>query len=178
MLKLGKAIPESKLYTEEGNGNYGREDNPHVTVRYGLDIDDPVKLKKLSELPPIKVKMGEVSIFEADKYDVVKVDVESEGLRAANKKVGELVDVPGETFKDYKPHATIAYVKKGEGKKYVGNKAFSGQTFEIDKIYLRDRKGNEHAIKLEGKTAISERKTGDFGPIFDENGRSAQSASS
>lgn len=151
MLDLGKSIPDSELYIDKDDPSYGRETRPHVTVRYGLDTDNPADLQKLSEMPPIKVRMGDVSIFETDKYDVVKVDVDGPELRAANKMVGELVSVPGETHKDYKPHATIAYVKKGEGKKYVGNKALSGQTFEIDEINLVDRDGKEHKIKLAGK---------------------------
>ncbi len=151
MLDLGKAIPVREIYTDKDDPSYGLETRPHITVRYGLSTDNPADLRKLSDLPPITVEMGEVSIFETDKYDVVKVDIESEGLRAANKKVGELVDVPGETYKDYKPHATIAYVKKGEGKKYIGNKSLLGQTFEIDEINLVDRNGEEHPIKLTGK---------------------------
>mgnify|MGYP001476203951 CR=1 FL=1 len=59
--------------------------------------------------------------------------------------------MPGETHKDYKPHATIAYVKKGEGKKYVGNKSLEGQSFEINEIQLSDRTGKTHIIKLNGK---------------------------
>ncbi|NCB40987.1 MAG: hypothetical protein EOM80_19705, partial [Erysipelotrichia bacterium] len=151
MLDLGKSIPDSELYIDKDDPSYGRETRAHVTVRYGLDTDNPADLKRLSEMPPIRVKMGDVSIFEADKYDVVKVDVDSPELRTANQMVGELVAVPGETHKDYKPHATIAYVKKGEGKKYVGNKTLFGKTFEIDEINLVDRDGKEHKIKLTGK---------------------------
>jgi 2'-5' RNA ligase len=145
-------IPENEIYTDPNDDSYGREDNPHITVRYGMETVDPKEIAPVFEgLGPIKAKMGKVSIFETDDYDVVKVDIESEDLKAANKKVGDTVDLPGETFKDYLPHATIAYVKNGEGKKYVGDKAFEGKEITVDSIVLSAKDGKMHEIKLAGK---------------------------
>ena len=149
---LGKSIPDSELYTDQDDDSYGREAAPHITVRYGLGTDNPGELAELSKVGPITAKIGKVSIFETDKYDVVKAEIISDSMRAANKKVGELVDLPGETFKDYQPHATIAYVKKGEGKKYVGNNSLEGQDISFDEINLTDRTGKTHVIKLAGTT--------------------------
>lgn len=149
---IGQSIPEEELYVDPNDSSYGREENPHVTVRYGLETDDPADVAELSTLAPFKGKIGKISIFEGEKYDVVKADVESDGLHAANKKVGDLAPVPGETFTDYQPHVTIAYVKKGEGAKYVGNAALEGQEIEISSIDLADRNGNTHTIQLTGKT--------------------------
>jgi hypothetical protein len=148
LIEFGKSIPDKELYIDPKDDSYGRETEPHITVRYGLAIDDPALLKDLSSLPPIDAKFGEVSIFENDKYDVVKVEIKSKSLRSANKKVGDLVDVPGETFTDYQPHATIAYVKKGEGKKYVGDKSLEGMAFQSYSINLVDRNNVTHSIKL------------------------------
>ena len=150
---LGRSIPDSELYVDPKDDSYGRETEPHVTVRYGLATDNPVDIKALSELPPITAKLGKVSIFETDNYDVVKAEVVSDSIRLANKKVGELVDLPGETFKDYQPHATIAYVKKGEGKKYIGNSSLEGEEVSFSEIELTDRNGKTHKIKLEGKSS-------------------------
>jgi len=149
--RFAAKIPEKEIYTAPDD-NYGREAEPHVTVRYGMETLDPGEIAPAFEgMGPIKAKMGKVSIFESDKYDVVKVDIESDDLRSANKRVGETVDLPGETFKDYKPHATIAYVKKGEGKKYVGNAAFEGKEITIDEIVLSAKDGKMHKIKLSPK---------------------------
>ena len=149
IVDFGSSIPENEIYTDPKDPSYGREKEPHITVRYGLATDNPAKLQKaFSGVGPIKAKFGKISIFKTDKYDVVKVDIESEALRNANKLVGEIEDVPGETHKDYKPHATIAYVKPGEGKKYVGNNSLSGKEVLLDKIYLSDRKGEQHEIAL------------------------------
>ena len=150
---FGFKIPDKELYTEKGDDSYGREDKPHITVRYGLETTDVKDIAPAFEgIDPIKVRFGKVSIFESDNYDVVKIDVESAGLHKANKKVGETVSLPGETFKDYAPHATIAYVKKGEGKKYIGDKSLEGQEAVIDSVFLSAKDGGMYEIKLKPQT--------------------------
>lgn len=154
IVNFGNRIPDTEIYTNpEAGYESGRENEPHITVRYGLATDDVTDLKKaFKDTPPIKAKLGKVSIFEADDHDVVKVDIDSPELRKANKIVGDTVDLPGETFKDYKPHATIAYVKKGEGKKYVGDLSFEGKEVTFDKIQLSTRTGKLIDIPLNATT--------------------------
>lgn len=150
-------IPEEELYTEEGDNTYGREENPHVTVLYGLENADTTKLKKVVEsFDPIEVETKDISIFEdkEGRYDVLKVDVEGKALRDLNKKISENFDTPGATFKDYKPHITIAYVKKGMGQKYIDGKALSGKKIKIDKLSFNDRSGETIEIGLLGKESI------------------------
>ncbi|HUU53136.1 MAG TPA: 2'-5' RNA ligase family protein, partial [Candidatus Bathyarchaeia archaeon] len=151
--ELGRKIPDEELYTEEGDDAYGREEEPHITVRYGLETSNPKDVEPAFEnIGPIKAKIGKVSVFDGnDNYDVVVADVESDALVEANKKVGETVSVPGETFKEYKPHVTIAYVKKGEGKKYVGDKSLEGKEITVDSIFLSAKDGKMHEIKLKGQ---------------------------
>jgi len=154
---FAKEIPDAEIYEDPKDDSYGRIDDPHVTVRYGMETLDPKEIEPAFKgVGPIKIKMGKVSIFETDKYDVVKIDIESEDLEKANKQVGETVDLPGETHKEYKPHATIAYVKKGEGKKYIGNTFFEGKEITIDEITLISKDGKVHPIKLTGKEEIIE----------------------
>jgi len=154
---FAKEIPDAEIYEDPKDDSYGRIDDPHVTVRYGMETLDPKEIEPAFKgVGPIKIKMGKVSIFETDKYDVVKIDIESEDLEKANKQVGETVDLPGETHKEYKPHATIAYVKKGEGKKYIGNTFFEGKEITIDEITLISKDGKVYPIKLTGKEEIIE----------------------
>lgn len=143
-------IPDSEIYTKSGDDSYGRENNPHVTVRYGLKDADHAKIQEVvGSVPPIELEMGETSAFKnADTHDVLKVDVDSAGLRTLNKAIGDNFDLPGETFTDYKPHATIAYLKKGIVDKYTGSKEFAGKKVTIDKIYLSDEYGNETEFNL------------------------------
>ena len=126
--KIQDLIDDEDVYTEEGYQSYGRETEPHVTILYGLhatipdsDIEDLVDTIK-----PTKLTLKKITIFENDKFDVVKFDVTgvSEGrLSKMNKKFAELPHTTD--YPDYHPHATISYVKSGMGKKYV--QTLSGQ---------------------------------------------------
>jgi len=148
---FGKKIPDSEIYEDPKDPSYGREEEPHITVKYGLDTVDPKEVEPLlSGQGPITAKMGKVSIFESDAYDVVKVDIESSELHALNKKIADNLKVT-DTYPDYKPHATIAYVKKGEGKKYIGDKSFEGKEVVFKSLTFSGKDGKLTEIPLEGK---------------------------
>ena len=124
LLNLPKLIREEDLYTEEEG--YGREDDTHVTLLYGLENDDPKESKEAIQQwfgKLTHVQLDGVGIFENDDkpYDVVKINViADETLKAINAALRQLPN--NNKFPDYKPHATLAYVKKGKGKNYVGLK--------------------------------------------------------
>lgn len=146
--QLGAAIPEAEIYTDPEDPSLGREDQPHVTVKFGLHTEDVEEVRPLVEgTGPITAKLGKVSIFESEKYDVVKIDIDSPQLHALNKKIAEGTKVT-DTHPTYKPHATIAYVKKGEGQKYVGNTALEGAEITLDSVTFSAKDGTKTAISL------------------------------
>ena len=150
---FAKKIPDSEIYEDPKDPSYGREDQPHITVKYGLDTVDPKEVEPLlTDQGPITAKLGKVSIFESDDYDVVKVDIESPELHALNKKIADNLKVT-DTYPTYKPHATIAYVKKGEGAKYVGDKSFEGKKITFDSLVFSGKDGKETVIPLRGKAS-------------------------
>ena len=116
---LGK-ISEQDLYDEPG---FGLEHEPHVTVLYGFhqdstDIDELKKTVDEYVEKPIKIEIKKVSVFENEKFDVLKFDIESPELRELNKICAEKFEHTN-SYKDYHPHMTIAYLKKGVAAKYV-----------------------------------------------------------
>ena len=144
MLDFGDQIPEEDRYTEEADE--GLEKDIHVTVKYGLLTNDVNDIKgRMKNERGGEMYLGESSIFECDDYDVVKITVESDDLKRLHARLNELKHE--DNFPDYKAHATIAYVKKGEGKKYDGK-------FKIDKkckfncIYFGDLNNKDHKINL------------------------------
>lgn len=114
---IGKLVKPGDIFPDEGY-----EDDAHVTALYGfhdneLDFD---KLKlSVPNIETIKIILNKIDIFDAsDDYDVVKFNVTSPSLIELNKilrsKFKYSTDYP-----HYVPHMTIAYVKKGLGKKYI-----------------------------------------------------------
>lgn len=121
----GKMLALAEKISDDDLAEGGREDEPHVTVKYGLHTvkaDDVERVVK--DFGPVKIKLGKTSFFPAkdDGEDVVKIDVESEGLRRLNKLISEKLDCT-DTHPEYVPHVTLAYVKAGKGEKYVSEKS-------------------------------------------------------
>lgn len=132
----------------------GRELHPHITVKYGLKTDDPEKLKQaLAGLPPLRARLGKVSLFQNPKHDVLKIDVDSDDLRTANTRISEAIDNE-DNYPEYHPHATIAYLKPGTGRQYLHLNELAGEDVVFDRIQFRDRTGKQHVIKLTETPAL------------------------
>lgn len=115
ILWLGNLIRDEHVHSK------GREQEPHITLRYGLHNPNPEPVgRELRNAGPIRMRLGGLTAFKgADMgkdYDVVVVKVHSPDLIWLNRKLGKLPHT--DTFK-YSPHATVAYVKKGYGELYA-----------------------------------------------------------
>lgn len=114
-------IEKDDVYIKPHDKSYGLEQEPHVTVLYGFhedEIDEETMSSVMKQnLKPITLRVEEVDTFEGDEYDVVKYNLpvtdELQGYRDLFSKFPNT-----QSFPDYKPHMTIAYVKPGQGKKY------------------------------------------------------------
>jgi len=151
-------IPEPNLYLGDDNGDkdayngFGREDDIHVTVKYGLHTSDVEKVRKVLEKEkPVEVTLGKISLFKSDDYEVVKIDVDSPGLHTLNKRISEDLKCT-DTYPVYKPHVTIAYVKSGEGKAMEGECSLTGKSFIADEVVFSSKDGKRVAIKLRDET--------------------------
>jgi 2'-5' RNA ligase len=128
--RMQKDIDKKDLYTEEGDRSYGLEDEPHVTLLFGFHSEvttNDIK-KVLNKFIYNPCKAHNVSLFKNEKYDVLKFDiVKNSDLKDTNALLSKL---PHTTeFKDYHPHVTIAYIKPGEGSKYVD--MFKGVEYQL-----------------------------------------------
>lgn len=138
-----RKIPEADLAED------GREEQPHLTVKYGLHTEDVDEVRSaLAGVAPFKVRLGKTSLFENDQHDVVKVDIDEAGpLRELNAAIAGALEHT-DTQDDYKPHVTLAYVKPGRGKKYVGKSPLTGTQFTVDRVVFSDKAGRQHEILL------------------------------
>lgn len=130
--KIYPIIDQDDLYTD-GEG-YGLETEPHCTLLYGLH--DNVTDEDIEHVIENHVfdtcKAHNLSCFENDLYDVLKFDIDGNGLFKIND---ELKQFPYTTeYPNYHPHMTIAYLKPGMGKNYV--KLLSKR---YDRLYLKPK---------------------------------------
>ena len=151
VIKFGIEIPEEDLYTDPKDDQYGRELEPHITIKWGLTTNDPTEIENILDgsVSPFQIVFGEVSMFsEEDKpYDVLKVDMDAgENLEKLHDLFSKLDNE--DSHPEYVPHMTVAYVKKGIGKKYVGDKHFVGLEMGVDCFEFKDTKGNSQQIIL------------------------------
>ena len=112
------SINEEDLYTDEGKP--GIQENPHVTVLYGLH--EEVSLEQVKSVfedidESLDIKIEGIGVFENENFDVVKFNVvPSSTLQDLHDKLSEFPN--SNEYPEYEPHITIAYIKKGHGKKY------------------------------------------------------------
>lgn len=144
-----KNIPEDVLFTD---GEKGREDEPHVTILYGLhtsnvkDLNPVIEKLNLSKKELSDISFGEISKFQSEKYDVIKISVEGSILHKLNKAFKELPFTSN--FPIYKPHCTIAYVKKDSCNHLLGKKYFQDLKATVDSLVFSPADGEKSKIKL------------------------------
>lgn len=120
--EITSSIDSEDIFHGDENGDpRGIQKNPHVTILYGLHDDvTPEMVKSVFEnyTGDINIKVDGIGIFENDKFDVIKFNVVPDSsLQYLHDELSKFPN--SDQFTDYKPHITIAYVKKGTGKKYV-----------------------------------------------------------
>jgi len=145
---LLESIDPSDVYKVEGK-NYGLQPRPHLTLLYG--IHDTVSDEEILNCfegfteDDFKVQIDGVSIFENPEFDVIKLGVSlTPKLKEINERLSEL---PNSNQFPYKPHITLAYVKKGLGKKYV-NPDYKYEIKNISKIVYTRPDTTELNIQL------------------------------
>lgn len=134
-----RVLSWSKKHIKASNlAEDGIEDEPHVTVLFGLHTSDYKEVKELvSDYGEFEIKLGKISKFPSQEYDVLKIDVSGDDLYHLNKKLRELPHTS--SFHDYKPHCTLAYVKKGSCDEFLGNRDFEGQTIKVRSIVFSSK---------------------------------------
>ncbi len=147
VLDLGKTIPDSELAED------GRETTPHVTVLYGLHTENADDVRSiLQAFGPVTVKLGLLSVFENEDADVVWAEVESPQLNKMNAALKELPYTS--THPGYIAHVCIAYVKPGEGSKYVDDDDLVGLEATIDTAVFSPATGPKVTVPLLGDNLV------------------------
>ena len=156
-IRFAKSIPERELYIEQedkgeiihGKGwKYGVEDDTHITVLWGIHTKSTQKVHKiLDEQKGGIIRLGQVGMFEKDEYDVLKVNIISHALHRLNKSLQENLKF-STSYSDYHPHLTLAYLKCGNGAKYIKDKQFHNLNFEFNEVIFEDYEDKSTTINL------------------------------
>ena len=124
----------------------GLEDEPHVTLLYGIHshqvTDDQVK--EAARGLAGTIKLHNAGLFQND-FDVLKMEADNPTLHGCNLNLRQLPHTS--SYPDYKPHATIAYLKKGEGKKYT--EALMDKAYTVTPTHLIYSKPDGSRVRFE-----------------------------
>jgi len=146
MKEIHKMIDKKDIYKPK---EYGLEDKPHCTLLYGFDtnVKSGAVFDVIGNFTIPKLVLKNASLFE-NEYDVLKFDVkdETKTLHKINKRLCECFPYEND-YPNYHPHASISYLKKGTGKKYVN--MLKGLQYEVipdSVVYSVD--GKKDKVKL------------------------------
>lgn len=157
VMDFAAEIPDDEVYTDPEDDSFGREDKPHITLKYGLHTSNPDDVASLlAEAKPLKAKLKGISIFDGDDYIVLKIDVTGQSLHAMNKLICDNLKVT-DTHPTYHPHATIAYLRKNGDdpeyyRKYMKDERFDGVEVELSEVVFSGTDDGRTRIPLTGAT--------------------------
>jgi 2'-5' RNA ligase len=144
VLALSQGIPDDELADD------GKETDIHITVKYGIHTEDAENIRKLIEgFGEITATLGKTTTFppnEKHNYDVLKIDVTSEDLNELNHLISDNLECT-DTFPDYHPHVTVAYLQPGKGEKYKGSQ-LRGSKVTFNSVTFSSKAGKKTTIKL------------------------------
>jgi len=142
-------VPSDYLFTDTKDPTFGREDNIHITVLYGVHTGDAGDVSGLfTKEKEFDCTLGKIDLFTRNsKFDVLVVSVECEDLDKLNRKMRKEIEAT-ESYPVFVPHVTIGYLKKDHGKQYIGDETFKGEKFKIDKLIFSSKNGSRTSIPL------------------------------
>lgn len=126
--EIQSEIHPDDVYHHPTDPSYGLEDEPHITLLYGIhsDVDDSKIEEIVNKFKGQNLSLDILGIdsFQNKDFDVVKFAVNpTDQLKAINQELSKLPN--SNQYPQFSPHITIGYVKPGMAQKYLDpNKKF------------------------------------------------------
>ena len=142
-------ITDEEIFVSQQDPTFGRENEIHVTILYGLHSESSDQVKELLVAEkPIKVRLGVTQVFSNPlKFDVVVVRAISHDLRRLNRKLAANVEYTNR-YGEYNPHVTVAYVKKGKGWQHGRHDQWRHREFICESVVFSSKNGTKDRIFL------------------------------
>lgn len=141
--RMAEAVADGDLAED------GRETDPHLTILYGLEDENPDAVHRLvHDFGPVTFTLGKTIVFRTEGADVVVIEATGDGLKALRQRVAALRHT--DNYPEYKPHVTVAYVKPGEGAKYAGRADVDGLEVTVNTLTFSDKDGNKTYLHMAG----------------------------
>jgi len=151
-------IDPEDVYIKPLDDSYGLETEPHMTLLYGIyedETDPEIVLNVIKEnMEDVTVVISKISIFENEEYDVVKYDIPLTKQILKYRKIFEDNFENTQDFPEYLPHMTIAYVKPGEGKKYVSDLDEPFKVTFTKGVYSYHEENEDGEVELKTKNYV------------------------
>lgn len=146
--RLRDSIPDADLAGKKKviGGN-------HVTVRYGIQSGDVDGIREYLEAQsPFPMVLGKVVVFPASEHSEgacpVVVEILSHDLHRMNQELPEHGDFKTADY-DYKPHATLAYVKPEVAEKYA-LMPVNGRQYWTQAVTISSKDKSQEKVWLQG----------------------------
>ena len=150
ILKWGGAqVSKGDLFDHE-DAEGGLEDIPHCTVLYGIRSASPGGTHKaLSEFDgDVELSLGPMQVFDGnDEYDVLVISVDSPDLQRLYDLLKRYVPNSSK-WPVYKPHVTVAYMKKGSARQLDGDASFKGRQIKAEGVLFSGKDGRKVTIHI------------------------------
>ena len=112
------------------------EKEPHVTVLYGFTKEEEYFniRRDIETLPIFNIRIGNISVFDNEDWDVLKFDIISEDLIDIHEFLKE--NYTNNVTRPYSAHMTIAYLEKGTSNKYLNlEQSITGTKVEVKNMF-------------------------------------------
>jgi 2'-5' RNA ligase len=142
IIDFGKRIPDELLIRP------GREKDPHITCKFGINEHISKRLMDIvNNFGPVKVSLGLVNRFQNEVGDVLKIDVHGGDIKRLNNLVVKNIKCI-DKFPTYVPHLTIAHMKRDSAEPYLNDKRFIGTELSFDSIIFATKDEIKITISL------------------------------
>jgi hypothetical protein len=142
-------IKDTEIYNHPNDYIHGRENEIHITILYGIHSQYPEEtISLLADQEPFEISLGAISIFDSNQnFDVIKIDAFSPELFRMNYLI-KINLKNTQKFISYKPHVTIAYLKKDKCNNLAMRTDFKGIHWKVNSLIFSSKNGIKTPIRL------------------------------